>query len=1079
MGRLFLHHARSALGVREGEGKRVALLFLFSVLAVGGLVITGSVVGRALFLSALPRSAIPLKFVLPPLTMVLVAARYASIALRVRTDRLIVTSALLLAAGLLCFRFGLATTVGSHLAFLCLMFVYFDVATNLTMIQFWTFAGELFDPREAKRLFGLISAGGTIAAVVFGATLRALSGHVQTSDFLFLMVACLLGVAVCTRRLGQLYGSRLAPPQAPSEEEKSSVVSSLKEISRSPLLVSLATLIVVVAAVTDLTDYQMDLALQSTYGEDGQAMMGFLGGFRFWTGVVAAAVQFLVAGRLFARFGIKAALLLLPLGMGLGSTAILLSAGMLWAVVLPRATDTVLKYTINQTAFNLLYLPVKPRLRRTAKVLISGMINPSVACVLGVSFMLVERYGQGISLVVWSVPVLLLVGFWVRTVLRATTQYVEALASSIRSRDLDPDQESVNFLDDTTITVVGETLKSSDPVQVVHAIDLMQRLPEVDWSPYLPDLFGHQSEDVRVQALELAASRDELNREVASKCLSDPSEKVRAAAVCALCKVDGAEAVEKVESCLQDPAPEVRAAVITGLIREGGLDGVLLAAEHLKALLVSSRVEERLAGAGVLGGLEAKSFHGSLEELMNDAESRVRVAAVRAAGRLAHRELIRPLLEKLDDPHTRTAAGRALSRCLGEDIPLLVPKLSHPETPEAVRIAIVKIFEAQRTEIAGQLLWGQLSLSGGLYRTAVVHTLLHLREKKVALAHHEAECEALLKEEAESAYELALYSQGEDLLALAVRKRLRQSLERLLALCSLLYPEISLNCLKASLFQSDKQVRAYAVELLDNVLEGEVRALLMPLFTTEPEELPEMAGQHREQPIPQRLEQLEKLAGSEDWWLRTCAYQTLRVEERTEHLELIRSGLQAKHPLERDTAWLAFQTFHSTRNFNRLKKDHPESLTGTPYLEALAAERRGKKPMPLSNIEELIFLRSVPLFAELSGEELAGIVPITQEVHFPSGTSFIKEGDEGDCLYVVVDGEVAVEIEGEQVSICASPDTLGELAILSDEPRTATCTARTDLVTLRLDKSDFWELMGERPEIAKGVIKVLLKYAQR
>lgn len=72
-----------------------------------------------------------------------------------------------------------------------------------------------------------------------------------------------------------------------------------------------------------------------------------------------------------------------------------------------------------------------------------------------------------------------------------------------------------------------------------------------------------------------------------------------------------------------------------------------------------------------------------------------------------------------------------------------------------------------------------------------------------------------------------------------------------------------------------------------------------------------------------------------------------------------------------------------------------------------------------------------------------------------------------------------MEIEGEQVSTCASLDTLGELAILSDEPRTATCTARTDLVTPRLDKSDFWELMGERPEIAKGVIKVLLKYAQR
>ena len=82
-----------------------------------------------------------------------------------------------------------------------------------------------------------------------------------------------------------------------------------------------------------------------------------------------------------------------------------------------------------------------------------------------------------------------------------------------------------------------------------------------------------------------------------------------------------------------------------------------------------------------------------------------------------------------------------------------------------------------------------------------------------------------------------------------------------------------------------------------------------------------------------------------------------------------------------------------------------------------------------------------------------------------------------DCLYILVEGQVRVSRGEEELSICQSPDTLGELAVLGEKPRSADCKALTDVLALRIKKEEFSVLLDERPEMARGLIKVLLKYA--
>ncbi|MGI8828069.1 MAG: cyclic nucleotide-binding domain-containing protein [Chloroflexota bacterium] len=128
----------------------------------------------------------------------------------------------------------------------------------------------------------------------------------------------------------------------------------------------------------------------------------------------------------------------------------------------------------------------------------------------------------------------------------------------------------------------------------------------------------------------------------------------------------------------------------------------------------------------------------------------------------------------------------------------------------------------------------------------------------------------------------------------------------------------------------------------------------------------------------------------------------------------------------------------------------------------------------LSTIERVLFLRSADIFSAVTGEDLAPLAMVAQEVRFEAGETFIRHGEAGDCLYVVVDGEVGVVVDGVgQVAVRGPGSVQGEMAILADRPRSVDCVAIDGVLALRVDRDDFLELLAERPTLALGVIKVL------
>ena len=121
-------------------------------------------------------------------------------------------------------------------------------------------------------------------------------------------------------------------------------------------------------------------------------------------------------------------------------------------------------------------------------------------------------------------------------------------------------------------------------------------------------------------------------------------------------------------------------------------------------------------------------------------------------------------------------------------------------------------------------------------------------------------------------------------------------------------------------------------------------------------------------------------------------------------------------------------------------------------------------------------LKKVPLFAELENRELEQIADTMRERRFPAGSSVTQEGAAGVGFFIVEEGEADVEVAGQQRGTIGPGDYFGEIALLSASPRTATITAKTDLLCYGMTPWDFRPLVEGNSAIAW---KLLTAMAQK
>lgn len=124
-------------------------------------------------------------------------------------------------------------------------------------------------------------------------------------------------------------------------------------------------------------------------------------------------------------------------------------------------------------------------------------------------------------------------------------------------------------------------------------------------------------------------------------------------------------------------------------------------------------------------------------------------------------------------------------------------------------------------------------------------------------------------------------------------------------------------------------------------------------------------------------------------------------------------------------------------------------------------------------VEKILILREVALFNKMPANELARIASISETVVHSAGARVFGEGDYGDCLYVIVEGEVAIRHKGVEIRLLKEREYFGEMSLLDGEPRSATAIATMDSLLLEIRQQQFHEILARNFDVALAVIKTL------
>ena len=160
---------------------------------------------------------------------------------------------------------------------------------------------------------------------------------------------------------------------------------------------------------------------------------------------------------------------------------------------------------------------------------------------------------------------------------------------------------------------------------------------------------------------------------------------------------------------------------------------------------------------------------------------------------------------------------------------------------------------------------------------------------------------------------------------------------------------------------------------------------------------------------------------------------------------------------------------------NLLKSD-PDPLVREAAQRSLDGGSDMKVLPTLSIMERILFLQRVPMFSELPPVELKQVAAVAWENFYTEGDLIARQGETGDAMFIIVEGEVKVYTEGtnEELAVRGPGEYVGEMSIISQEPRMASLRAAGDVRMPCIGQKEFEGIIRERPETSLAVMRELI-----
>ncbi|MFN2456953.1 MAG: hypothetical protein ABR502_02020 [Chitinophagaceae bacterium] len=529
---------------------------------------------------------------------------------------------------------------------------------------FWGVSALLFNVRESKRVFSIVGSGDIPAKILGYSLVYLLVYQIGPLNLLWVtMIAFLAALAFIKKLDKQIQASsthitHLKDHHSAQHKYHLSFTDVLERLFQSKLVFFISLSSFIAYIIFSFVDFTFLAEIKVKYKNEKQ-LASFITIFFAVGRIFAIIIKLLFSSRMIARIGLMNSLLITPILLLLINSVVLFFGDSLNSLLYIFGTMVilieVLRSAVQEPVFFILFQPLNPHDRLKGHLIAKGYTLPIALLGVGIFLIFYQQSHNAISILYISKLIIIFLLLWISIVVLIKHEYLQTLINSIKKGYF---TGSELFLNDTSVfNLLIEKTKSQKPLEVIHALNLLERSGYLDIFKILLDFLRHNNNyQVREYILERVISNNMTSALPIIKKLVNQGDATQAPLYKALYFLED----EAEKTSLDSLNRENKTAALTGLLLKKDTQEKSLVKNELLLLATSSNVDDNKLAIEVITAAGEGSFTEILQVLLQNSSASIYQKAIEIAGKVKDFSLFNDVLTVAQERNAYFSLERAL-----------------------------------------------------------------------------------------------------------------------------------------------------------------------------------------------------------------------------------------------------------------------------------------------------------------------------------------------------------------------------------------------------------------------------------
>jgi ATP:ADP antiporter, AAA family len=931
--------------------------------------------------------------------------------------------------------------------------------TAILLLSFWGIFGRLFNFRQSKRIIGWIDTGQLIAAIMATVVIIPLTSRLvmDTSNYLLLCCVSIFIVSILLIAIASSFSLAKNDPAefGPLVRKE----TSMHRLFTDRYILSLSFFLLISMVMLMFSQYAFQEMVHQQY-PDERELTTFNS---FFTGAVyglSLIMQTFINNRIISNYGLRISLFILPLVVGLfalgavivgnvlGFSRDVSAAGFIYFflfVALSRLFNWTLRDSLENPVFKLFFIPLDNRYKFNIQSKVEGLVNESARFIAGIlifSFAFIPEF----KIIHISVLILVLVAAYFFIINNLYYGYRNKIRQKLEITTAEEKQDKLEKGFKEVTLRLEQMLTIPQPEKAVFSFKLLEKINAAHISNWVNQLMKNEDEVTRHFA------QDRMN-ELKGLSVSDQY----------VIRMDRSKAGGGIKNLLSKTD-------LKYLIESGGD----VTKGRIQKLTKSSNPNDRHYATELLMHASKEEGVSFLMELLNDSEPKVRNTAIKTAVKRYNHEVIQALIENLGNPMYSNQAMNALVLIGHDTLPLLETAFYRSGQNTQVMLKILQAVGRIGGQRAKEHLWNKIDYPNKMVVSQVLLSLGECGFKAGPLQATRIRY-AIEADIADIRWNLSAIQEIDDdgfndQVKTSLRWEVQNDIEHIYMLLAMLYDTHSIQLVKENIDSGTADSITYAIELLDVFLADQLKQRVIPVLDdlTDTERINRLDNFFPRVRLDSKL--VLKFIINRDFtqsnrWTKACVIFQIGIQKIEDFkLDLIAQLFNPDSFIKEVSAWALYQinAAEYQKNVRRLGDYHRKELDDLVI--------HSKK---MTRFEKVLFFQKITVFENIPGITLSYLADISDEIRMNAQDTLVLDEKSNASFYVLVAGSIDFYQRGALVSQFTQGQFIGEMLGLPNFVNTNVLIAQSDVVILKLNKDQFYELLSDNVRLADKIIEFI------